>query len=149
MYELVSPKIYYVYDEHETLIHQYESEDVSENYINPDEVKSAIDNLKTVLEDGFTNIGNKIADEAAYDAENALVVEDTNTSSLFDEVSGMLTDGTIMTELNTTLDSMYESAVAKHNELQEAANLQTSEIANSSYGKSRVAVVDKYSSNSL
>lgn len=142
MADLVRPIKVYVYDKDNNLIATVSS-DVAKNYLDPNEVQENVENLETVIADGLTTINNAISSEAAYDAENALVVEDTNTRELFDEITNTLTDGTITTSLNKSIDEMYNISVTKHNEIQEKFNQDARDKANNYSGKSRTVEIER------
>ena len=134
MSNLTQPIRIYVYDKDDKLISTVEAA-IVKNLINPDEVKNAVDNVKDVIEEGFSTISTALANEALPDAENAIVVEGTNTSSLFDEVTAALTDGTLSNQVTPSIDDMYTLAVEKHNSFQEEANENARTSANGVSGK--------------
>ena len=137
MANLTNPIVISVYDKDNNLIATVTSS-VAKDYIDPDEIQTAIDNLKTTIEDGLSTIELAMESEALPTADNALVIRDTDTSSLFFQVTDSLTDGSIMEQVSAVVDGIYDEAVTAHNTLQEEANSKARNEANSVSGKSRI-----------
>lgn len=142
MADLVKPIYIYIYDKDNKKLATVSS-DIAKNYLDPNEVKENVDNLETVIADGLSTISTAIASEALPEAETALVVEDTKTDELFDEVTNALTDGTITTSLNEGIDEIYNISVTKHNEIQEKFNDDARTEANNYEGKATTREVTR------
>ena len=97
--------------------------------IDPNTVREKIDNLLEVIDEQLGIISKAVTNEAQPDAANSLVVVDTDTQSLFDQVEEILTDGSIKETLSGSLEDAYSTAVQRFNEIQEGYNEAAREAA--------------------
>lgn len=121
MSELVQPIRFSVYDKDQKYLGYIESKSAKLD-INPDTVRTKIDELVDVMETGLNNISSAICNEAEPDAENSLVIVDTETTEIFTQVNTFLTDGSIISSVSDSLETVYEAAVSSHNQIQTAYN---------------------------
>lgn len=135
---LVKPIEVYAYDKDDNLLGGKAAVIVKQEIIDPDAIREAADTLKETIETGFTTISTSIANEALPEAENSLVVVDTETGELFDEVTNVLTDGTILNQWTDGIETACETAVSEHNRLQTEANNNAINDAEAITGQVRI-----------
>ncbi len=111
------------YDKDGKYVVEATADDVTTKYINPNDIKQAVDNLETTCNEQFKKISDKL-NEISSEFTTALVVQGTS-------MQGVIQDAA--TEVNTELtpvvmsnfDGFYEEAVKVHNETQEQLNQNT------------------------
>lgn len=103
--------------------------DASNDYIDPEEIKKAIENLKQVINTGLKNIGSAIADIRCGD--EALVVADKTMQPIIDEAAEQIAGDVksdeyspIVKQIESSLDQIYENAVDVHDDIQQQLNKQ-------------------------
>ena len=115
---MVAPKTYTGYDKDGKAVAHATGVDANE-YINPDEVQTAIDKVGTVAEEQMKTISsalNGISGEAA----DAVIVQGTKIDTVIEEVSKAL--DSVAGSIKDSLSDMYTQAVKAHDTLQTQAN---------------------------
>lgn len=115
---MVAPKTYTGYDKDGKAVAHVTGVDANE-YINPDEVQTAIDKVGTVAEEQMKTISsalNGISGEAA----DAVIVQGTKMDTVIEEVSKAL--DSVAGSIKDSLSDMYTQAVKAHDTLQNQAN---------------------------
>ena len=115
---MLSPKTYNGYDAQGNHVSYATAVDANE-YINPAEVKTAIDNVKSAFEQQFRNIATSLRD-ISTDAEEAVIVQGTNMGGAIDDTASLLID--ISGQVTEGIDGLYDLAVSVHDEIQQQAN---------------------------
>lgn len=115
---MVAPKTYTGYDKDGKAVANATGVDANE-YINPDEVQTAIDKVGTVAEEQMKTISsalNGISGEAA----DAVIVQGTKMDTVIEEASKAL--DSVAGSIKDSLSDMYTQAVKAHDTLQNQAN---------------------------
>ena len=117
---MVEPKTYTGYDKENNIVGTCTAVDAND-YINPADVKRAIDNLESVVNEQVSNI-SKALTSVAPDASHAVIVKGTNMQATIEEMATSISDGTITNSIVGSVDEMYTVAVSSHDQLQNSAN---------------------------
>lgn len=115
---MVSPKTYRGYDKDGNVLCTVTAVDANE-YINPAEVRSALDKVKTVAEEGMENIV-KALNNVEPDASEAVIVQGTKMTETINEVCTAIKD--IPENMASSIEEAYPRAVSEHDRLQNEAN---------------------------
>ncbi len=87
--------------------------------INPQEVQSAIENVKTVFAQEMSSLANSLMNISS-DAEDSVVVQGTNMGATIEETATLITQ--VPDSVMAGIDSLYEYAVQAHDSLQSNYN---------------------------
>ena len=113
-----SPKTYHGYDKDDKCIKTTTAEDAN-NYLNPEEVKTALTNLETVLRDQFKAITDALRG-IEQDANDAVIVQGTKMGGTIEEVCNAL--DSVPDTILGQIGDLYSLAVTKHDEIQRELN---------------------------
>lgn len=113
-----TPKTYSGYDEEGNFVLTVTAVDAN-GFINPSEVQTAIENVKTVVKEQMTTVTNAIRN-FENDAKEAIIVQGTNMSGVIEDICTSLKqlDGTI----GDSISCLYDEAVKVHDAIQTKAN---------------------------
>lgn len=124
----VYPQTYTGYDEDNNVIITKEAES-AENYINPQEVRAAIENIKNVVDTGLKTIASAI--EKVNCGEEALIVADKTMKPMVEELAEQIAGKNRDTEIaplaqqmEEALEEVYERACDAYNDIQGQLNTQ-------------------------
>ncbi len=132
---MVSPKTYRGYDEEGKQVCSCTAVDAN-GYINPDEVKAAIDNVESVVSEQMNNI-SKALSNVAPEAEEAVIVQGTKMTETIEEICSSL--GSLSGTFADSISSLYTESVRAHDEIQTQANDDAYNAVASSSGVVRVS----------
>ena len=124
----VYPNTYAGYDEDGNRVTEpITAADASTEYINPEAVRSAIDNVRNVVDEGFKNIGKAIANISC--GQETLSVEDKTMQPIIDEVAEQIAGGDgdvapLAIQMEESLEVVYETACDVHDDFQKQLNKQ-------------------------
>ena len=121
---MIKPETYAGYDNNGKIIAQYTGFDANQ-HINPAEVKTAIDNVKTTFKTEMGNI-KKALNNIETDADEAIIVEGTKMNKVFDSMGEIL--DAAPDSISDGLDSLYDESVSVHDKIQTQANTQAREM---------------------
>lgn len=117
---MVEPKTYTGYDKDSVKVATITAVDANE-YLNPDEVQKAIDNLEAVATEQLQLIAKALS-TIAYDASHAVVVKSTNMQQTIDEMAAEISNGEIVKSIVDNVSEMHTVAIEAHDQLQNNAN---------------------------
>lgn len=118
--KMESPKSYSGYDKDNNLIATCTAEDAN-SYINPEEVKAAIENIKTVCTNKMNEVSSKLQ-EVVPVAEEALKIQgQTMGPRITKTASEIKSAGSSMT---SSIDDLYTASVTVHDKFQRDFNDQ-------------------------
>ena len=117
---MVEPKTYTGYDKESNIVGTCTAVDANE-YINPDEVQKAIDNLEAVANKELSLIAKALSN-IAPDSAHAIIVKNTDMQKTIDEMSLSISNGEITKSIVASVKEMYTVAVSAHDQLQNSAN---------------------------
>ena len=103
-------------------------------YINPDEVKQAIDNLEAVLKEQFKGISDALRG-IEQDANEAVIVQGTKMSGTIEETCNAL--DAIPSSVMSQIGDLYNESVQVHDQLQVEFN---EKAKNAAWGNNVVRV---------
>lgn len=89
------------------------------NFINPAEIKAAIDNIRTVMEEQLGNISKALREEVSA-AETAIIVKGTHMGDPIEDTASTIDK--LPNAIYNSLEEIYERAEVAHDTLQDAAN---------------------------
>ena len=115
-----SPKSFAGYDKDGNVLCRVTATDANE-YINPNEVKSAIEKVKSAAESG-TNSITKAVKNIESDASEAVIVQGTKMTEAINQTCNAVKK--IPGKIGETLEEMHTAAVEAHDRLQTEANEQ-------------------------
>ena len=128
---MVGPETYTAYDKDGNVIGTYTAEDTN-NYINPSEVKAALDNLKTVFQEQMKNIARALND-IELDAGDAIIVQGTKMDEEIREMAQAISSD-VPTQALNGIDTLYDTAVSAHDKIQQQLNEQAKSAAQAAAG---------------
>ena len=123
----VYPQTYTGYDEDNNVIITREAEK-AENYINPQEVHAAIENIKTVVDIGLKQIASSI--EKVECGKETLVVADKTMQPIVEELAAQIAGqdrseiAPLAIQMESALEEIYERACDAHDDIQQQLNSQ-------------------------
>lgn len=124
----VYPQTYTGYDEDNNVIITRKAEN-AENYINPKEVRAAIENIKNVVDTGLKQIAKAISEVKC--GEEMLVVADKTMQPMIEELAEQIAGKNRDTEIaplaqqmEKALEDVYENACTAYNDIQGQLNSQ-------------------------
>lgn len=123
----VYPQTYTGYDEDNNVIIAREAEK-AENYINPQEVHAAIENIKTVVDTGLKQIASSI--EKVECGKETLVVADKTMQPIVEELAAQIAGqdrseiAPLAIQMESALEEIYERACDAHDDIQQQLNSQ-------------------------
>lgn len=123
----VYPQTYTGYDEDNNVIITREAEK-AENYINPQEVHAAIENIKTVVDIGLKQIASSI--EKVECGKETLVVADKTMQPIVEELVAQIAGqdrseiAPLAIQMESALEEIYERACDAHDDIQQQLNSQ-------------------------
>lgn len=115
---MLAPKTYTGYDQEGNVVCRCTAIDANE-YLNPNDVKNAIDNIESVATEGINNIC-KALNNVAPDADEAVIVQGTKVTGTIEEVCSAIKS--LPSSITDNISSMYTEAIAAHDNLQTQAN---------------------------
>lgn len=104
--------------------------------LNPAEVKTAVENFKTVTTEQINNIKKKLLN-VCEDADLAVIVSGTKTSESIEEFANSL--DTYKEAMIKICESLYEKSSVKHDQLQDINNTNARDTVASTAGVVRVS----------
>lgn len=117
---MVGQATYYGYDKDgNNLVHG--TADNANNYINPDDVAKAIENLANVIIEQMSTIARELA-KVGEDSRSAIVVQGTSMGGTIDELNEIIV--ALPDQLLNGIDALYQNAVIARNSCQEQLNRQ-------------------------
>lgn len=116
---MVLPEEYTAYDQEGKVINHFVAKDAN-SYINPNEVKVKVDNLKNVFQDQMKMIANELV-SLEVDASEAIVVQGKKMDRDLSELAEGISKDVPASALNG-IDSLYETAVSEHDKIQNELN---------------------------
>lgn len=123
----VYPQTYTGYDEDNNVIITRKAEN-AENYINPKEVRAAIENIKTVVDTGLKQIASSI--EKVECGKETLVVADKTMQPIVEELAAQIAGqdrseiAPLAIQMESALEEIYERACDAHDDIQQQLNSQ-------------------------
>ena len=124
----VYPQTYTGYDEDNNVIITREAEK-AENYIKPQEVHAAIENIKTVVDTGLKQIAKAISEVKC--GEEMLVVADKTMQPMIEELAEQIAGknrdteiAPLVKDMGIELDKVYERACDAYDDIQGQLNSQ-------------------------
>lgn len=123
----VYPQTYTGYDEDNNVIITRKAEK-AENYINPQEVHAAIENIKTVVDTGLKQIASSI--EKVECGKETLVVADKTMQPIVEELAAQIAGqdrseiAPLAIQMESALEEIYERACDAHDDIQQQLNSQ-------------------------
>ena len=114
-----SPKVYYGYDEKGQNVSYAKAVDATE-LINPADVQTAIDNVKTTFDEQFKSIADALMTMVKPDIEEAVIVQGCNMGGTIEDTATLLTQ--VSGEVTAGIEGLYDLAVQAHDNLQIEAN---------------------------
>lgn len=123
----VYPQTYTGYDEDNNVIITRKAEN-AENYINPQEVHAAIENIKTVVDTGLKQIASSI--EKVECGKETLVVADKTMQPIVEELAAQIAGqdrseiAPLAIQMESALEEIYERACDAHDDIQQQLNSQ-------------------------
>lgn len=123
----VYPQTYTGYDEDNNVKITREAEK-AENYINPQEVHDAIENIKTVVDTGLKQIASSI--EKVECGKETLVVADKTMQPIVEELAAQIAGqdrseiAPLAIQMESALEEIYERACDAHDDIQQQLNSQ-------------------------
>lgn len=123
----VYPQTYTGYDEDNNVKITREAEK-AENYINPQEVHAAIENIKTVVDTGLKQIASSI--EKVECGKETLVVADKTMQPIVEELAAQIAGqdrskiAPLAIQMESALEEIYERACDAHDDIQQQLNSQ-------------------------
>ena len=130
-----SPRTYYGYNDEGKCVARCTATDAN-TFIDPAEVKAALDNLQNVFSEEMSRISTSIRDVSS-DAKEAVIVQGTNMSSTVEKTADAI--AVIPSEISGSLDGLYASAVSAHDALQQQCNEEAKAAVSRSSGVVRVS----------
>lgn len=115
---MVAPKSYTGYDKDGNVVVTYTAVDANE-YLNPEEVQDAIDNVGTVATEAMSGLSKSLKN-IEQDAEEAIIVQGTKMTESIDAVASSL--DSIASGITESLSDIYTQSVKAHDTLQNNAN---------------------------
>ena len=110
---MVAPKSYTGYDKDGNAVVTYTAVDANE-YLNPEEVQDAIDNVGTVATEAMSGLSKSLKN-IEQDAEEAIIVQGTKMTESIDAVASSLDSIAHDTLQNNANDEAYNSALTTAN----------------------------------
>ena len=131
---LVEHETWSAFDKDGNYIKSYVAVDVTTEYIDPNAVQEAIDNLESVCTEQFGIVSDKL-NTIAPDVGSAINVGDTNMQKTIEEVASQInTDFT--PAIMEGITGLYDEAVRVHNTTQEECNTDAKNSATAAAGTS-------------
>ena len=115
---MIAPKTYRGYNEDGEQIASATAEDAN-NYLNPDEVKAAVEQVKEAIKDGISSI-TKALNNLTTDAEEALIVQGTSMAGPIEEVCTGIKG--LPDDIGESMDGIYTQSVKVHDDFQKELN---------------------------
>ena len=115
---MVSPKTWTGYDKDGNVLCRVNAVDANE-YINPAEVRAAIDNVKATAEEGIQSIITAI-NNVEPEASEAVIVQGTKMTETINQTCDALRE--IPDGIAGAIEELYNMAVREHDRLQNEAN---------------------------
>ena len=116
----LAPKTYTGYDNEGKKVCSCTATDANE-YINPEEVQAAIDNVEQVASEQMQTISSAL-NNIAPEADEAVIVQGTKMTGVIEEICTALSS--ISGSITDSISSMYTEAVRAHDEIQNRLNDQ-------------------------
>lgn len=123
----VYPNTYAGYDQDGNRVISRQAESAKDKYINPEQVRTAIDNVRNVVDEGFKNIGKAISNISC--GKETLAAEDKTMQPIIDEVAEQIAGGNgdvapLAIQMEESLEVVYETACDVHDDFQKQLNKQ-------------------------
>ena len=115
----VGPVTYTAYDKDGKEVGKYVAQN-ADNYINPAEVKAAIENLKTEVQTQMNTIAVNL-NSLALDATNAVIVQGTKMDTQINDLAISIKNDVPKLALEG-IDNIYDAAVTVHDKIQKELN---------------------------
>lgn len=131
---MVAPKTFIGYDEEGKQICTCTAIDANE-YINPEEVQAAIDNVISVTSEEMSKVSSALQ-KVAPDADSAIIVQGAKMTQAIEETCTAVTG--LPTSFGDSISNMYTIALAEHDRLQQEENDEARNTAQSTPGVVRV-----------
>jgi len=132
---MLTPKTYRGYDSDGKCVIEYTAVDAND-YINPAEVQTAIDKVKTAFTEQMKDVGDKLRAITA-DASEAIIVQGTKMDEVIEDTADALDQ--VPGQIYDSISGLYAEAEAAHDKIQTAANEEARNAAASYSGVVRVA----------
>lgn len=113
-----TPITYTGYNDKNECIATVEAKD-ADDYLNPKEVQTAIENVKTVMEKELGKISKALREEVSS-AETAIIVKGTHMGDPIEDTASSIDK--LPNAVYNSLEGLYEKAENAHDKLQDAAN---------------------------
>lgn len=124
----IYPKTYSGYDKDNKCLITKTAESAEDVYVNPAEVRAAIENIKNVVDEGLKQIANSI--EKIECGQKALVVADKTMRPIVEELASQIAGkdrsgiAPLATQMETALEEIYERTCSAHDDIQKQLNSQ-------------------------
>lgn len=115
---MVSPRTFRGYDQNGNQVASCPAKDASE-YLNPNEVKAAVDNLIAVFQEEMNNIATALRD-TTKDANEAIIVRGTKMTGTIEDTADSIQK--IPSQVIGSFQDLYTAAVNTRDALQEELN---------------------------
>ena len=127
---MTEAKTYNGYDSNNEKICYCKAED-AKNYINPDEIKTKIDEAKTTLETGLDSVWKEL-DSVESNSSTAMIVNGASMAPAIDDTITYIKS--IPPTINAQLDGFYQETISVHNQIQDQLNVQAYNAVSSTSG---------------
>lgn len=115
---MVGPATYYGYDDKQNLIVHGTAEDAN-NYINPEEVQAALENLMVVFEEQMNKIATNLT-KIGEDAGQAIIVQGASMEGTVEDAAAQIRQ--IPDGILGEVENLKEIAISIRNEIQQIKN---------------------------
>ena len=132
---MVAPKTYCGYNSEGKQICSATAENANE-YINPDEVRAAIDNFNEVVETNLNNLSSALLN-VEPDTEEAIIVQGTKMTETIESLCTTLKQ--LAGQFADSIEFMYSESVKAHDEIQNQANTNAKNSVTATEGVVRVS----------
>lgn len=117
---MVGPATYYGYDKDGNCVAHGTAEDAG-NYINPEEIAQAINNLATVMTEQINNIA-RLLTQVGEDSRSAIVVQGASMGGTLDELNQIIMS--LPEQLLSGIEVLYDNAKQAKSACQQQLNSQ-------------------------
>ena len=121
------PKTFTGYDKDGKIITSCTAENAN-NYINPDEVKTAVNNLNTTIDTEITTITSEL-NNLKSDVEVGIIVQGTNMTENVETLSSAIDD--VAEAAKEAAESVHSSSIKAHDQIQQELNQSAKNTVNS------------------
>ena len=130
-----TPRTYRGYDSEGTCVVKCTAQDANQ-WINPEEVQRAIENVEQVFTEQMREVGTALQN-IIYDAEESVIVQGTNMGETIEETARAI--NTLPSQAMEGISTLYEYSMQAHDNLHKQENIYAYKKAVSANGVVRVS----------